>query len=222
MQSASLMQRLRDETAEHHKRAESRPLEQSLARGQISRKAYAEYLGQRLRIHEVLESEAFSAAERDSRLRGLIEPNLLQANNLRSDLRFFGVDPSGVRALSAANDLIDEIRRLSATQAAAVFGVYYVFEGSKNGARFIARALMKTLGLTSGPGLQYLDPHGEAQRALWIGFKERMDRIDFSPEESDAIVAAAGFTFDRVADLDDQLYQCDRGGASTCSVSAEV
>ncbi len=207
----SIMQRLRDETSEHHKRAEGRPLEQNLASGRITRETYAAYLGQRLLIHSTLESEAVPIVEGDSRLAGLIPPNLLQEANLRADLQWLDVNVDAIEPLPSAQALIAEIRRWRHAQPAAVLGVFYVFEGSKNGARFIARALMKGLGLAPGPGLRYLDPHGDAQRGLWVAFKERMDRVEFSAEERDAMVSAARFTFDRVAELDDELHRSTAG-----------
>jgi len=83
--------------------------------------------------------------------------------------------------------------------------MYYVFEGSKNGARYLVKRVAATYDLKPGPGLLYLDPHGEQQPALWAQYKARMDAAGFSPQDQDAIVAAAQQTFDLVAEVDDQV-----------------
>lgn len=202
----SIMTRLRDETAERHKHAEGRQMEQALVRGVLPRELYVEYLSQRLLIHRALETHVLRLCESDRRLDGLISPQLLQESNLRADLEFFQVDPASIVPREATRRFIAEIQRLSGQTPVALLGAYYVFEGSKNGARFIARALWKAFGLRPGPGTQYLDPHGEQQRPLWQQFKEAMDRIPFAQNEMDAMVEAAKGTFDAVAELDDEIY----------------
>ena len=82
-------------------------------------------------------------------------------------------------------------------------GIYYVFEGSKNGARYIAKALAKQAGITA---LKYLDPHGEAQRGLWMKFKADMDAIPWTPAEQDSMVRAAQATFSAISRLDDEIH----------------
>lgn len=202
----SIMTRLRDETSERHKHAESRPMEQALIKGGLPRELYVEYLAQRLIIHRTLETAALRLGESDARFEGLVTPELLQEGNLRGDLAFFGVDAGAIRPREATRRYVSFLQQLAVENPVAVMGAYYVFEGSKNGARYIARALWKSLGLRPGPGTLYLDPHGEQQRPLWQQFKDAMDRIVLTPTEKDAMVEAAKATFDAVADLDDELY----------------
>ena len=78
-----------------------------------------------------------------------------------------------------------------------------MFEGSKNGARYIARALAKQAGVTA---LKYLDPHGELQRELWLKFKATMDAIAWTPAEQDSMVQAAQATFASISSLDDEIH----------------
>jgi heme oxygenase len=54
--------------------------------------------------------------------------------------------------------------------------------------------------------MKYLDPHGEAQRGLWMKFREDMNAIDWSAEEQDVMVKAAQDTFDAISALDDEIH----------------
>jgi heme oxygenase len=83
--------------------------------------------------------------------------------------------------------------------------VLYVFEGSKNGARYIARALRGSLRISGAPGLRYLDPHGEAQRPVWESFKQRLDAAPLDAAEVDGIILAAKACFAHVTAVDGAL-----------------
>jgi len=198
------MGRLKAETAEQHAVAESKPLEAALVGGSIAHDQYKQYLAQRWLIHRELEAATDRALGEDHRLSKLGLPGLYQTANLEADLAHLGVDPSTVRPLRGAQDLIETIR--NAPSPAMLMGIYYVFEGSKNGARFIARALGKAWGKSGPEGMKYLDPHGEAQRGLWLKFREDMNAIDWSSGEQDAMVKAAQETFDAISALDDEIH----------------
>jgi heme oxygenase len=204
---STIMERLKAQTAQQHHQAESRPLEQALIKGAIERPMYVEYLAQRFLIHETLDTLVGQLCDKDPRLNGLVTDELLQLPNLRSDLATFGVDVNAIQPTHAVTRMRDYLHRIANDEPVALLGVYYVFEGSKNGARYIARALSRALHLQPGqPGMRYLDPHGEQQRPLWTAFKAAVDRVEFQPAEQDAMVAAAQTTFDCVGELDDELY----------------
>jgi heme oxygenase len=202
-----VMARLRSSTWPQHQRAESRPLEQSLVRGTLPRDQYVAYLAQRWLIHCALERALLELRRARPDLAAVIDEKLFQQRQLEADLAHFGVELAAIAPLAATRKLCDEIDRLSAANSVALLGMYYVFEGSKNGARYIARALRGAYSLTDGNGLRYLDPHGEAQRALWQDFKARMDAIPFTDPETEAMIAAARLTFDCVSELDDEMHQ---------------
>jgi heme oxygenase len=206
--ATSVMQRLRDETAEHHRRAEAKPLEQMLINGRPDVRAYTALLSQRLVLHTALESHVERLAARDTRVRDIVPPTLFQRDNLLRDLAHFGLAEGGRAALAlpATVQLVAEIERTAADEPLALLGYYYVLEGSKNGARFIAQRIGPLLGLASGaPGLLYFDPHGPAQRELWQSFKQRMDAAGFAGSEIDGMVATAQRMFDGIAALDDEI-----------------
>lgn len=203
----SISTRLRTETADAHHQAESNPFERALVAGTITRGQYAEYVAQRYRIHAALDPLVQQVCDADARLAGLVPQELLQTPNLRADLAHLGVDAERVEARKATETLIQEMKHGAASIPASVLGHYYVFEGSKNGARYIARALAAAWGLRpGGPGLRYLDPHGERQRPLWLDFKARLDAVEFRSDERDAMVSAARRAFELVSALDNETH----------------
>lgn len=201
-----LMSRLRDETQEQHQRAESRPFEQALFKGTLPKPRYVQMLAQRYLIHRVLEREARHLRGAYPFLGAVLHDTLFQEKNLAADLACFGVDVESIQPAVATRALCADIERLAAERPLALLGVYYVFEGSKNGARMIAKRVSQAYELQPGPGMLYLDPHGDQQRPLWMEFKQRMDACGFAAADQDAMVAAARLTFDRVGELDDELY----------------
>lgn len=200
------MARLRASTAEHHARAEGRRLEQALAAGSLPRDIFVAWLGQRFAMHTLLEPAVARLVASDARMHGLIPAELYQAANLRADLQHFGLNEESLDPCRAAAEFVADIKRTEAASPVGLLGHFYVFEGSKNGARMIARVAGPAYGITSERGMRYLDPHGSQQRTLWAEFKARMDAIDFTARELDAMVAAAGRTFDFVSAVDDELY----------------
>ena len=199
-----IMGRLKAETAEQHAIAEAKPLEAALVAGSIDHDQYKQYLGQRWLIHRELEAATDRALAEDRRLSHLGLPGLYQTANIEADLGYLGVETSTIEPLKGAQNLVGTIQQ--APSPAVLMGIYYVFEGSKNGARFIARALGKAWGKSDGEGMKYLDPHGEAQRGLWMKFREDMNAIDWSSEEQDTMVKAAQDTFDAISALDDEIH----------------
>lgn len=204
---ATIMSRLRDETAPDHKRAESSALEQALMAGTLPRAGFVALLAQRLCIHRVLERRLRELAGRDARVAEIVRAEQAQEANLADDLRFFGVDPVAVTALPTTRALTAGMERAGDETPAALLGFLYVFEGSKNGARHMARRIRAAYGLEGAEGLRYLDPHGEAQRPVWAAFKARMDAATFSGAEQDAMLAAAKRAFDGVAAIGDEIVR---------------
>jgi len=198
-----IMARLKAGTAAQHAVAESKPLEAALIDGSIGRAQYQKYLAQRWLIHRELESATDRALKTDPRISSLKLPTLYQTKNLESDLARLQTNLKSIRPLSGASDLIEKIQKAA---PATLMGIFYVFEGSKNGARFIAKALAQAWGLSDTDSFRYLDPHGEEQRGLWMKFRSDMDAIAWTPAEQDQMVQAAQATFDAISSLDDAIH----------------
>ena len=198
-----IMARLKAGTAAQHAVAESKPLEAALIEGSIGQAQYEKYLSQRWCIYRELEAATDRALTTDPRLVALDLPSLYQTKNLETDLAQLQANLKSIRPLSGATHLIQEIQKAT---PATLMGIYYVFEGSKNGARFIAKAMAKAWGKTDTTGFRYLDPHGETQRGLWMKFRSDMDAIPWTPAEQDQMVKAAQTTFDAISSLDDAIH----------------
>lgn len=199
-----IMGRLKAETAERHIVAESMPLEAALIEGTISPIHYRGYLAQRWFIHRELEAATDRAAARDSRLAKLGFPELYQTQNLEADLAHVGSDTAALVALPGTEALMELIR---GAETAPLMGIYYVFEGSKNGGVLVAASLAKAWGRDGDRvGLKYLAPHGDRQRAIWMAFRREMNAIPWSPEDQTAMIEAAKKTFDLIARIDEEIY----------------
>lgn len=202
--AVDIMSRLRDETHTEHTLAETSDFERNLVAGRIPRQAYVSYLQQRHTIHSALDRAVGDLCDADARLDGLIPPELFQVENLEADLRH--LDASAAAPLGPTGDFVNWIESRSRVSDVALLGAYYVFEGSKNGARFIARGVARPLGLTPPHGLRYLDPHGDAQRGLWKAFKERMNAVAFANAERDVMVDGAKRAFAAVRAVDHAIW----------------
>lgn len=204
--NSSLMARLRDATWPQHQHAESRPLEQGLAKGTLPKDGYIALLEQRLPVHITLEKAWVMSGQEDPRIAQLVSDELLQVDNLRADLNFFERDIDRIEPLSSTRALIEDLEQALNELPHSLLGHYYVFEGSKNGGHMLAKGLRHVYDLPQHDGTRYFDPHGQQQRSLWMSFKARVDLIDFSDAERDQIVEAAKRTFDHVSAMDDELY----------------
>ena len=202
--SAGIMAQLKAGTAALHAVAESKPLEAALISGAIGQEQYKKYLSQRWLIHRDLETATDRAITRDPRLASLALPSLYQTKNLESDLSLLQTPLYTIQPMQGATTLLQEIK--NAPSPAALMGIYYVFEGSKNGARYIARALAKAWSKTDTTTMRYLDPHGEEQRSLWQKFKTEMDALTWSPSEQEQMVKSAQTTFTAISALDDEIH----------------
>ncbi|MGE3107981.1 MAG: biliverdin-producing heme oxygenase [Phycisphaerales bacterium] len=203
--ASPVMSRLRDETAALHKLAETKPFQVAMVRGLISRDQYTRWLGQMWTMHRELDTALRSASERAEPIRQVVTPEQYQEPYLRQDLSHFGVAPETVAASPGTAAFIERVRAIAAASPLDTLGVHYVLEGSKNGNRFIVRAVRKSLGLTPGQGDRYLDTYGEAQPAKWAAFKTAMGRIPFTPREIDGLVAAAKAAFEGVIAMSDDM-----------------
>ncbi len=209
-QPTPIMQAMKEATRKLHTRSEHLPVEQALVTGTLPRELYARFLAQRLHVHAALEEALADLAAGDPAVAEIVRPELMQVANLRADLTALG-PATPEPPLAATAELTDRIRRLHRTRPRALLGVWYVFEGSKNGGRYLARSLAKAYGLEPGqPGLRYLDPHGPRQRSLWKQVVERMNRLALTPEEREHLIAAAVATFEAVCRIDTELWESAR------------
>ncbi len=196
---------LREATRAQHDAAEGGELQRALARGELPVERYQAWLGQRMLVHCSLEAHFRRLAQSDARIAAIMRDELYQETNLQEDMTHFGIDPASAMPLPSTTRFLSELDNWAAEEPIGLLGAYYVFEGSKNGAAFLVKALRRAYGLTGTNGLRYLDPHGARQRPLWQEFKQAMDAAGFTDAEADTLVRTAQRTFDLIAACDDEL-----------------
>jgi heme oxygenase len=204
---------LKDMTWELHKAAEGHRVQRSLLKGELSREMYATWLGQLLCVHRALESALRDLRGNKPATGRFLNDGRFQEPRIESDLRTLGVDIGGVSPLPAAKRLMAIIEMARAEQPIALLGMHYVFEGSTNGGRFIAKALRQAYGFEGDAGTKYYDPYGEQQRELWASYKQEFDALEISEVERDAMVAAARDVFRAMSEIGDDLITLESRAA---------
>lgn len=208
----SVMLRLKEATQELHTRAERSEFQQRLMRGTVPRELYAQWLGQLLLVHAALEAHLVALRADRPDLAVLIRDELFQAPRLREDLAFLGLSPDTLRATPAVERIITRMADAARACPASLLGSNYVLEGSKNGSRYIAKAVRRALPLTPGKGDRYLDPHGEDQPRLWGEYRQTMDAVAFTEEETVSMIDAASRMFEAAEGIGADLLAPARRG----------
>ncbi len=194
--SSGVMLRLKEATSELHTKAERSEFQQRLVRGAIPREQYASWLAQLYLVHAELEARVRELVATRPEFAGFVREELFQTPRLRGGPRVLRDPESGIKWTPTATRVVSQIREAAAAAPVGLLGFYYVLEGSKNGSRYIAKALRRAMGITPGAGDRYLDPHGEEQPRLWGAFKQGMDAIPFDEAEVATMIDAARRMFE--------------------------
>ncbi len=202
-EAITITERLKKETWPLHQQAEHAALEKDLVKGKLPKDVYSEQLAQRYLIHRTLESKLRQARTNDPRIAAVVHDYQFQEERAAADLRFYGGDPELAAPCEATGKLLEAIE---SADDLALLGFHYVFEGSNNGAKYIAMALRGAWRLEGEDGTRYLDPYGDEQRQKWSDYKSAMEQLEFTPEEGDKIVEAAKATFLQIIDVEAEIY----------------
>jgi heme oxygenase len=202
----TIMDRLKEETREQHAAAEGMELERALAKGTLPKDVYVRYLEQRLVLHVAFEKHLREAADSHPAFARVITEYQYQEPYLLEDMAFFGRDVNGIVATPSTVRLIGQIDETARTCPVALLGYQYVFEGSNNGAKFLAKVLRGVYRLEGTNGTKYLDPYGDEQRQRWQDWRAAMNDCAFSDEEQEAILEAARHCFTGIMNVDGDLY----------------
>lgn len=206
-----LMERLKQDTLELHERAEKSPFEGAMFRGMLPKAAYIEYLAQRMLVHRALEALLRETRGGHKALAALAEDRYFMEAHAAADLRHFGLDPAEAKALPSTDRIAARMAEKAAKSPVALLGYLYVFLGSTNGARFIARSIRKAYGLDRD-GTRFLDPYGDEQPMVWKGFKETANNWPFDEATMDLIVATAKDTFLGIIESDQEIFETHCAG----------
>lgn len=199
--STPTTQRLREGCWDLHQSAESGGFARRMIGGTLSRDAYVAML-QSFHAPMLALDRHLRAHRADvPAIETLVDEGQMQASYIERDLADFGASvPEGPTG-PAGETIINLIDRFERENPVALLGLHYVREGANNGNRFVAMKLRPALGLPHAQGLAYLDPYADQQRPRWDTFKTTLDRLEFSPEETDAMVEAARAMFQAIIDL---------------------
>lgn len=203
----TIMGRLKAASEDLHRMAEGRDLQRLLVRGTLPRPLYETYLAQMHLVHTALEDRIREVTREHPAFASVLRDYHWREPQLRADLVFLGGEVAQIEPLPAARALIEHIDREAADCPVALLGMLYVLEGSTNGSKFIARAIRKAYQLEQGPGVAYLDPHGELQRERWGAFKHDMDSVGFTETEAQDIIATAKGMFRSITEISNELSE---------------
>jgi len=193
-----LTQRLKEDNADLHAQAEHDRLPQAMVRGDVTREAFVEMLGQLWIVNKALDEAIVAAGETTPAIRDLVKDHQLQEANLRADLEHYGVDPGSVEACAASRAFVADVERSLGHEPLRLLGLHYVREGANNGNKYIAMRLRKAWGVEGGAGFRHLDPYGDRQRPLWEAWKAELAGYEFSEEEKATILAGARAMFEHI------------------------
>lgn len=202
---SDIMTRLRDSTRELHGAAEHHAFQQALLGGRLPRNSYAQWLAQMLLVHRALEAHLRQQHDSHSAFREVVRDYQYKEPHLVTDLAALGLEANAGRPMPACRELTARIHQAAAENPVALLGYHYVLEGSTNGGQFIAKAVRRAYDLPPGQGASYLDPYGTRQPEHWQAFIQNMNRVPFSEDERECIVAAAREMFVYIARIGTDL-----------------
>lgn len=203
----NIMMRLREGTQGLHEQAEHAEFQKLLGAGTLPQRAFVASLGQLWHLHKNLDSLLRSHAVSTPSISKVIDQDFFVEEHLAKDLRHFGWALDAIHALPETATLNGKMTESARIAPVSLLGFAYVFAGSMNGNRFIARVVRQAYRLAGDAGTHYLDPYGDRQRQVWDGFKDRMNALELQTPDADAIVASGRACFQGVIDVYAAVYR---------------
>lgn len=181
-----ILDSLRQRTRPHHERAE-RTL--AIMDAGLERAAYRETLAALHGFYLPMEARlaAVPALPLD------LAPRR-KAALLARDLRALGLGDAAIAALPRCPALP------APTSAGEALGCLYVLEGATLGGQVISRHLARTLGIGATTGAAFFGSYGARVGPMWQAFRATLVEHAARHGDDEAIVAAAGATFDAFTD----------------------
>lgn len=194
------MARLRAETRPQHDATEAIPFSAAILEGSLPFASYVAQLAAYVPVHASLERAVTGKGH--PALARVWEPTMRRVDLLHADLAALGMTdaalPDDARAVSRSFAAwVDETAR---TQPVAVLGILYVIEGSTLGGAVLRKHLAASFSLTDA-GLRYYSPYGSHPKPHWVAFSARMNELELTDAEADAVIEAACETFDRIGQI---------------------
>lgn len=193
MDQATLMDRLKAETAEAHAQTEAIPFNAGIMAKTMPQARYAGQLACWKRVHEVLETalNASSNTAVTSAWSGTTE----RAPLLAADLEWHVEADVPADAAQATADMVQWVESTAASDPICLLGILYVLEGSTLGGMILGKCIAEMYGCDAEQGLAYYSAHGNQVMPNWMEFKARMNMSVPGIEDQDRIITAASETF---------------------------
>lgn len=202
--SLALGARLRTETHDQHRSTESRPFIVELMKGELALADYTRYLAQLAWVYEALESRATSEDDFD-----IYDERLNRFTEIESDLVALGAADwrSSHPALPATRVYADRLRELAASNDPRFVAHHYTrYLGDLSGGQAISRLVARHYAATDEQLAFYrfdgIENHVQFKRS----YREQLDALPLSAEESAAVVAEALAAFEYNGALFDELH----------------
>jgi len=195
--------RLKADTRDEHQATEATPHARRLARGQVSRTAYAAQLWVWEQWWRCLERDF--AREPALRALGVWQDDMAKSRQLRADHRALTPGAGPPSSLDAWLGTEDRQRRAQSPWWR--LGELYVLEGSTLGGEWLAPRIEAALEL--GRPLVHLRPYPGGSGAHFAQFRERLDRAVTDEPRYGAVLAGARATFATVRSLFARLAEAD-------------
>lgn len=204
-EAKSIMEQLKDSTAQMHDAAESSQFQAYLAQGQLPISVYADYLEQLFFIHKALEDCFSELQKKGHKASAVVTAPQLQEQFLRDDLQALERNIATAKTVPATRKILGQIEQLAANQPSALLGMHYVLLGSKHGGKFIAKTCQDAYKFKEGAGARYFDPYGSNFMPVWKEFKEAVNNLTLSEEEKAEMCKAAGSMFVGIGQIGGEL-----------------
>ena len=200
--SRDLMTRLKEDTRQLHDQAEAAGYMHHLMAGTLSRERFIASIEQTYLLHSGLEPLLRNLRQTSPLAASALKDyHFVIAEGARRDLEFFGRSTHGLRPNEGVRAFLAEAHAWDARNPEALLGMFYVLEGSLNGAKIIGKKCRDLFQLEEGQGLQHLDPHGRDMRSRWMEFVTTMNTLPFTEQTKADMVEAAGQAFRYVGQM---------------------
>ncbi len=201
----NVMDALRESTKEMHNETEGHEFQRSLGSGKLDRERYVIYLEQVYLMHKHLAEALARCAKNSPAIDQVVQDYHHDHSAVLNDLKYFGKDGSEAKPLAATKKICGRMDLYEKEQPLSLLGHLYVLEGSTNGAKFMAKSIIKGMDLPVDQGASYFDRYGDQQRPRWTAFKTRMNEQDFDQEQIAQIVEAGKEMFIAFFEIGDEL-----------------
>lgn len=207
----TLMDRLRRQTEEHHRKIEALPFFGALMAGSLPVRSYVGLLKAMAVINGVLESVMSRSTH--PVLTSIWREDMRKLPLLHDDLASFEGHCSGdiIPATERTLDLAATVRDWDTAKPIALLGCLYVVEGSMLGAKVLRHKLAQLIAPRRQTGLAYVSKYDAAVADHWRDFSQRMNAVRLDQKACQAIVDGACGTFEGIDRIVAALYPFEEG-----------